>query len=123
MNINIEHVAIPLLLTIAGAADARSMPAETVVIRFRFPEMVCVGLCPNFEMKVGPRGDVVTRELWDEPRTYRWRAAPAKLDAFRRALAALRPVGKRRLDSRCEIMLENGKPDPMANSPRTDDLE
>lgn len=123
MNISIGCLAIRLLLTLAAAAHATSAPAETVLIRFRFPEVVCVGVCPNFEMKVGPHGDVVTRELWDEPRTYHWRAAPAKLDAFRRALFALRPAGEIRLDSRCEIMLPDGKADPMANNPRPDDLE
>lgn len=103
-------------------AHARPAAAETILIRFRFPFIVCLGVCPNFEIRVSPGGEVITRKLFPH-RTYRFRAKPAKLSAFRRALSAVRPTGEKRLDAECETKQPDGTPDPLADNPRPDDFE
>jgi hypothetical protein len=115
-------LAFALACGVAGAADARRPGVETILVRFRFPYAICAGVCPNFEMKVSPRGEVGTRDLFRRE-TYRFRATPAHLEAFRRALSALRPAGENRLDSKWEAKQPDGTSDPLALDPRPDDFE
>ncbi|HEY1605875.1 MAG TPA: hypothetical protein VGF77_09790 [Allosphingosinicella sp.] len=114
-------LALTLVSGFAGSADAR--PASgTILVRFRFPYQICVGVCANFEMRIGPRGEVVTHALFGGA-IYRFRATPARLAAFRKALDPLRPAGEKRLDGKCEAKWEDGTPDPLADDPRPDDFE
>ncbi|HEX5184578.1 MAG TPA: hypothetical protein VFW19_15690 [Allosphingosinicella sp.] len=114
-------LALALVSGFAGTAGARPA-AEAILVRFRFPYAVCAGVCPNFEMKISPRGDVVTRSFFGHA-VYRFRATPARLEAFRQALDPLRPAGKKRLDDKCGARQEDGTPDPLAVDPRPDDFE
>jgi hypothetical protein len=95
---------------------------ETVLIRFRASYGICLGLCPDFETRVGPGGWVVSHNLHRRD-VHRFRVSPSHLGSFRAILESLRPRGEIRLDAECEhVRLADGTLDPL-HDPRPDDLE
>jgi hypothetical protein len=103
------------------AAAAQGAARETIIVRFRPPNGLCVGVCPNFEMRVSPQGRVVTRDTWSG-RIERFDIDLQRLAAFRDVLIQLRPLGERREDETCEQALHDGKADAL-DDPRPDDIE
>jgi len=102
--------------------SARALTDETVVIRFRTSYAVCFGLCPDFETRISPRGEVVSHNLHRRD-VHRFHFASARLGSFRAILDTLRPIGEHRLDAECTPgPMADGTPDPL-DHPRPDDLE
>ena len=115
-------MALLLAWPAAQPAAARPAAAETILVRVHHSYAVCAGLCPDFAMRIGPRGEVVSRSLHTSE-THRFRATAARLSAFRAILDPLRPAGESRLDRECaRATSADGTPDPL-DEPGPDDLE
>jgi hypothetical protein len=121
-----------LLSLIALPTDARQQVASgtTIIVRFRHPYVVCAGVCPQFQLKILPSGDVVrgsphppdVHDILSNVVT-RFRVPAAKLRQLQRDLNALRPVGNWALDATCnQAKQRDGSPDPLSIA-KPDDIE
>ena len=80
---------------------------EQISIAYRWPTILCTGLCPTFRVNVDGAGHVgLVNYALDEgnvtSRT-RFRVTRATLRAFRQALAPLRPVHDTRTHETCPV--------------------
>ncbi len=111
-----------LLAAAAASAAARPSLDETIQVRVKPPSVICLGLCPNFELRIGTDGEVASHMLWWREQ-HRFHASPLQVEAFERKLRPLRPAGERRLDASCpHALTADGSPDPL-DIGRTDDVE
>lgn len=118
-------LASALALAGAAPAGARERVDETIVIRLRHPHAFCAGFCPDFEMKVGSDGWVVSHSNPDhsDAEVHRYQVTMRQLGNFRRILRSVRPRGDRRLDRTCRpSILPDGTTDSF-HDPRPDDVE
>jgi hypothetical protein len=114
----------PSALLLIAAMTAVAPPAHAedtgpiITIRFRFPGPICTGACANFEMRIDPNGQAVTRSLFVGGGTTRFTVDETSRYRFQNLMEILKRGGNRRLDAACA----DRDPDHLWDA-KPDDLE
>lgn len=101
-------------LILAPTAASGAGPAEEIVYRVRINGLVCAGICPNFELRVRPDGQVRERMFrYDgvvRERIFTVSARAAR--DFRRELEPVRPGASRQFGAACDAKAPEGSAIP-----------
>ncbi|MFA6117149.1 MAG: hypothetical protein WC729_24335 [Sphingomonas sp.] len=101
--------AVALIVSLVAlllAPSEAARPPDTIIIRIRSINMVCLGLCPDFSVSIAPNGVVTQRnfELGSDHviGTERYRLSVSERTDLTRRLDKLRPIGDRQFGRACD---------------------
>ena len=106
-------VAMAIALVASGAARS-SLASDEIVYRVRFNSVICTGVCPNFELRVRPDGQVRERIFHYDGsvREDIFNVSVRAVRDFRRELEPVRPTVSRQFGAPCDA-----RSDPSSTMP------